>query len=103
LEIITKVGFSSNFKKINFNEKEIKNSLENSINRLKSDYVDVLLMHSPGVEVLKNDYLSIKNIMEDLRAKKKIKEWGISLKSPEELKYIDINNFPKYIQLNYNL
>ena len=103
LEIITKVGFSSNFKKINFNEKEIKKSLENSINRLKSDYVDVLLMHSPGIEVLKNDYLSIKNIMEDLKSKKKIKEWGISLKSPEELKYIDINNFPKHIQLNYNL
>ena len=103
IEIVTKVGFTKNFNKIKLNEEEIKKSLDNSINRLKTDYVDILLIHSPSEEVIKNEYVSIKNIMESLKVKKKIKEWGISLRSPKDLKYIDINNYPKYIQLNFKL
>ena len=48
----TKVGFSSWAEGANFNSKSICMSLEASLERLRTNYIDVLWLHSPPGDII---------------------------------------------------
>ena len=100
--VSSKVGFV-NFKgDQNFSPEYIRNSLESSLKRLQTDYIDIFQLHDPQITLLKEDHQIIETL-ESLKKEGKIKVIGISTKSPEEsLIAVEQFNF-KGIQVNFNL
>lgn len=100
--IASKVGYV-NFKgDQNFSEQYIRNSLESSLSRLQTDYIDVYQLHDPPIELLQQDN-SIIETFDVLRKEGKIRIAGISTRSPEDaLIATELFDF-KTIQVNYNL
>jgi|TARA_B100000315_G_scaffold237873_1_gene255088 aryl-alcohol dehydrogenase-like predicted oxidoreductase len=100
--ISSKVGFV-NFKgKQDFSPEYIQKSLESSLRRLQTDYIDVFQLHDPPIELLRQDS-RIVECLKSLKSAGKIRVIGISTKSPEEsLIAIDEFNFES-AQVNFNL
>ena len=74
----------------NFNSNYIRESLEGSLKRLQVDYVDSLIIHNPPFEYLdgsKNDHYEI---LERLIEEGKIKAYGASLDTYEDMKLLKI-------------
>jgi len=70
----------------NYNSNYIRKSLEGSLKRMQMDYVDSLIIHNPPYEYLdgnKNDHYEI---LEKLKDEGKIKAYGASLDTYEEMK-----------------
>lgn len=70
----------------NYNSNYIRESLEGSLKRLQLDYVDSLIIHSPPFQYLdgnKNDHYEI---LERLKEEGKIKAYGASLDTYQEMK-----------------
>ncbi|MBO6793729.1 MAG: aldo/keto reductase [Balneolaceae bacterium] len=70
----------------NYDASYIRESLEGSLKRLRTDYVDSIIIHSPPFEYLdgnKNDHYEI---LEKLKDEGKIKAYGASLDTAEEMK-----------------
>mgnify|MGYP001583741729 CR=1 FL=1 len=90
--IATKVGISKFFTPQDFSKNAIIECLENSLKRLKTDYVDLIQLFNPPLEKLPvEDMLETLN---KLKEKGSVRAIGISVKSPAEgiiaLKYKDI-------------
>jgi len=100
--ISSKVGFV-NFKgEQNFSPEYIRSSLESSLKRLQTDYIDIFQLHDPQISLLQEDHRIIETL-ESLKQEGKIRIIGVSTKSPEEsLIAIEEFNF-KGIQVNFNL
>ena len=87
----------------NFNAGSIRESLEGSLKRLQVDYVDSLIMHNPPYEYLdgtKNDHYEI---LERLMEEGKIKAYGASLDTYEEMKLLMDTSNAKVIEAFFNL
>lgn len=99
--IVTKGGMISNGGQQNFSTEHLSLSLENSLKRLKTDCVDVYMLHSPPPEILQNN--SIFDLLNKFKLDGKIKEFGVSLNSPNDGVFI-INTYGiKIIEVNYNI
>jgi len=100
--ISSKVGFV-NFKgEQNFSPEYIRNSLESSLKRLQTDYIDIFQLHDPQINILQEDH-RIFETLESLKQEGKIRIIGISTKSPEE-SLIALEKFSfKAVQVNFNL
>ncbi|KAA3636536.1 MAG: aldo/keto reductase, partial [Bacteroidetes bacterium] len=69
----------------NYSSAYIRESIEGSLKRLQTDYVDSLIIHNPPFEILdghKNDHYEI---LESLVAEGKIKAYGASLDTYDEM------------------
>lgn len=99
--IATKGGMVSDDGKQNFSISHLNEALHNSLKRLKTDYVDVYMLHSPKLEILNND--EIFKLLEQFKLDGKIKEYGISLNSPSDGEYIIKNYNVNVIEVNYNI
>ena len=98
----TKVGFSSWAEGANFNIKSIYMSLEASLERLRTNYIDVLWLHSPPGDIIFKDK-SIFDLLDELKEKNIIKQWGVSCKSPDEgLQLLKERNVD-LLQINFNM
>ena len=98
----TKFGHSD-AGKTNYNSNYIRESLEGSLKRLGVDYVDSLIMHSPPVEYLdgnKNDHYEI---LERLIEEGKIKGYGASLDTYEDMKLLMETTNAKVIEAFFNI
>ena len=87
----------------NFNAGSIRESLEGSLKRLQVDYVDSLIMHNPPYEYLdgtKNDHYEI---LERLMEEGKIKAYGASLDTYEEMKLLMDTSNAKVIEAFFNI
>ncbi len=100
--IASKVGFV-NFKgDQDFSPKYIRSSIESSLSRLQTDYIDVFQLHYPPIDLLREDSRII-DTLDSLKQEGKIRVVGISLKTSEEsLIAIEQFNF-KSVQVNFNL
>ena len=100
--IASKVGFV-NFKgEQDFSPQYIRSSLESSLNRLQTDYIDVFQLHSPPIDLLRQERRIIETL-ESLKQEGKIRVIGISSKTSEE-SLIAIEQFDfKSVQINFNL
>ncbi len=99
--IATKAGMRD-YKTPAFTGPEIASSLEGSLERLRTDYVDLLQLHGPPLDRLRADG-SIMEALARLKAEGKVRAAGISVNAPEEgIAAIEEFGF-EAIQVNLNL
>lgn len=98
----TKVGMIEGGKRQDFSREHILRSIDGSLARLKTDRADLYLLHNPSLADLesKGDPLGV---LEELRAQKRVRAAGVSLRSPEDGLAI-VGRFPvSCVQINFNL
>jgi aryl-alcohol dehydrogenase-like predicted oxidoreductase len=87
----------------NYEAGYIRESLEGSLKRLQVDYVDSLIFHNPPFEYLDGNKNIHYEILESLMAEGKIKAYGASLDTYEEMKlFMDTTN-GKVIEAFFNI
>lgn len=90
--INTKFGHSVSGK-LNYSSNYIRESLEGSLKRLQMDYVDSIIMHNPPFEFLDGNATDHYEIFERLIEEGKIRAYGASLDTYEEMKlFMDTTN-----------
>lgn len=100
--IATKAGLAEYGRPADFSPKALRASLEASLARLGSDYVDVFQLHNPARDVMArpDDVLAL---VAALRAEGRIRAFGVSVRAPEDgLLAIDVYQ-PDAVQTNFNL
>jgi aryl-alcohol dehydrogenase-like predicted oxidoreductase len=100
--IATKAGYPRFDLDQDFTPAFLRTSLDGSLGRLRTDHVDLFLLHSPPLALLKSD----PEILETLRALQregKIRAWGVSTRAIEDgAPLIDELGVPA-IEINLNL
>ena len=87
----------------NYHSNYIRKSLEGSLKRLQMDYVDSLIIHNPPYEYLdgyKNDHYEI---LEKLKKEGKIKAYGASLDTYQEIKLLLETTNCEVIEVFFNI
>jgi aryl-alcohol dehydrogenase-like predicted oxidoreductase len=87
----------------NFNSDYIRESLEGSLKRLQVDYVDSLIMHNPPIEYLDGNKNGHYEIFERLIEEGKIKAYGASLDTYEDMKLFMNTTNAKVIEAFFNI
>ncbi|HYK82833.1 MAG TPA: aldo/keto reductase [Gemmatimonadales bacterium] len=85
----------------NFTPSYVRFAVEQSLRRLRTDYIDLLQLHNPalGLIAAPDTYA----VLEDLKAEGKIRFYGVSVHPPEEgLAAINVTR-PDTVQIVYNL
>jgi len=100
--LTTKVGFLDGSGTQDFSSEHVNRSLEGSLKRLRTDYVDLYQLHSPSVDDLLRDD-GLMPTLEGLIKEGKIRAYGISVRSPEDGLEVVKNLQPTSIQVNFNL
>lgn len=99
--IATKAGYESWDRAPDFSPAAIQASAENSLARLRTDHVDLLQLHNPPAEALRDG--ALRETLERLRAAGKIRAWGISAKSPAEAIDALVEFGAPVVQANFNM
>ena len=81
--INTKFGHQSTGE-LDFNPDKIRTSLEGSLRRLQTDYVDSIILHNPPFEILGGNS-SHYEILEQLKQEGKIGAYGVSVDSSRDM------------------
>lgn len=83
--IVTKVGeiFLAGQSHFDFSESHIRTSIESSLKKLKTDYIDTVLIHSNGEDVDIINRWGALEILADIKAKGWIRSYGMSTKTVE--------------------
>ena len=63
----------------------VRGSIEASLRRLRTDYLDVLLVHNPPAELLDGARTSLYDELERLKAEGKLRSYGVSIDSAADL------------------
>ena len=87
----------------NYNSDYIRTSLEGSLKRLQIDYVDSLIIHNPPFENLNGQNNDHYEILERLVEEGKIKAYGASLDTYEEMKLLMDTTNAKVIEAFFNI
>ncbi len=99
--IASKGGFVD-AKRQDFSQTHLRQALEQSLRRLRTDYLDLYQLHSPPVALLR-DQSEIFDLLRDFVTSGKIRAWGISARSPEEALAAVKEFGAPCIQINFNL
>lgn len=98
--IITKGGFVDKDTQ-NFDPHYLRSALLESLSRLKTDYVDVYMLHNPSWDIIFNTEVS--SFMRDLKKEGIIREIGISLSDMNHGTTVMANFQPTVLEINYNI
>ena len=88
---------------LNFSSNYIRESLEGSLKRLRLDYVDSLIIHSPPSEYFdgnKNDHYEI---LDKLTEEGKIRAYGASLDTYDDMKLLMDTTNSKVMEVFFNI
>ena len=87
---------------LNFDSKKIRSSVEDSLRRLKTDYLDSILLHNPPFEILtgSTDHFEV---LESLKQEGKIRAYGASLDSAREMDELIRNTESQVIEVMFNI
>src|SRR5215212_3110096 len=85
--ICTKFGHTAQGE-TNFNTEAIRPSVEASMKRLQTDYLDIVLMHNPPREMMDGRISSQYEEFEKLKTEGKIRAYGVSLDWREEAELV---------------
>lgn len=100
--IATKAGITASYRGYDFSPAALRASLEGSLRRLRSDYVDVLQLHNGTPDVVKGNREVVEQ-MQRFVAEGKVRCWGISTLSPgDALALIDVAGLG-CLQVNCNI
>jgi len=80
--IATKAGYDAWDRPPDFSAAAVVASAERSLARLQTDYLDLLQLHNPGIEALREG--DLREALTRLVAAGKVRAWGVSAKSPSE-------------------
>ncbi|CCU79075.1 oxidoreductase, aldo/keto reductase family [Halanaerobium saccharolyticum subsp. saccharolyticum DSM 6643] len=80
----------------------IKNSVENSLRKLQTDYLDSLLLHSPPHGIMRGEQNHYQ-ILEELKQSGKIKSYGVSVDTSTEMKYVLENSDSEILEIFFNI
>ncbi|GAE46620.1 aldo/keto reductase [Mesobacillus boroniphilus] len=87
---------------LDFNSEKIRSSVENSLRRLKTDYLDSILLHNPPFEILtgSTDHFEV---LESLKQEGKIRAYGASVDSAREMNELLRNTGSQVIEVMFNI
>ena len=88
---------------LNFEADNIRKSLEGSLKRLQTDYVDSLIIHNPPIEYLNGHDNPHYEVLERLMKEGKIKAYGASLDTYKEMKIFMNTTNGKVIEAMFNI
>jgi len=100
--INTKFGHTTSGQ-TNYHSNYIRESLEGSLKRLGFDYVDSLIIHNPPIQYLDGNKNAHYEILEKLKDEGKIKAYGASLDTYEEMKLLMDTTNSKVIEVFFNI
>jgi len=100
--ICTKFGYTPEGVE-NFNTDNIRPILEGSLRRLRTDYVDILLLHNPARELMDGRTATQYAELERLKQEGKIREYGVSLDWKIELETVIETTDSNAIELMNNV
>jgi aryl-alcohol dehydrogenase-like predicted oxidoreductase len=99
--LATKVGMGVLGNEKNFTLEAVERSIENSLKRLQTNYIDVLQLHDPEPQH-SSEIKDILDLIEEYKIHGKIRFGGISLKTPTDFDFwSELGNFD-YIQVNFS-
>ncbi len=84
LVINTKFGHRSDGH-TDFSDKVLRESIEGSLRRLQTDYLDSVLLHNPPADLLKSDGNAHYEVLEQLKREGKILAYGASLDTKTDM------------------
>lgn len=87
----------------NFESSVIRESLEGSLQRLNTDYLDSLIIHNPPFEYLDGNRTDHYEILEALVEEGKIRAYGASLDTYDEMKLLMDTTGSKVIEAFFNI
>lgn len=99
--IATKGGFVDANRQ-DFSVSHLRRAVEESLRRLRTDYIDLYQFHSPAVSLLREQPEGV-GLMNELKAAGKIRAWGFSARSPDEALTAVEEFSPSVIQVNFSL
>ena len=85
-----------------FDTNAIRPSLEESMRRLQTDYLDIVLMHNPPREMMDGRIASQYEEFEKLKAEGKIRAYGVSLDWREEAELVVNATKSKALEIFFN-
>lgn len=85
-----------------FGTNAIRRSLEASMRRLQTDYLDIVLMHNPPREMMDGRVNSQYEEFEKLKAEGKIRAYGVSLDWREEVDLVVDTTMSKALEIFFN-
>lgn len=86
----------------NFNTEAIRPSIEASLKRLQTDYLDIVLMHNPPREMMDGSIAPQYEEFEKLRSEGKIRAYGVSLDWRAELDLVLDTTKSKAVEVFFN-
>ena len=102
VSICTKFGHNAEGTS-NFEPGALRPSLEASLRRLQTEWVDVCLLHNPPFELLNGAGVSLFEELEHLKADGKLRAYGVSLDSLEELEAVIENTRCGVVEVLFNV
>jgi aryl-alcohol dehydrogenase-like predicted oxidoreductase len=85
-----------------FSPEHIRHSISGTLRRLRTDYLDLYLLHDPPIDALLADPRAVET-MRELKAAGMIRAWGISLRSPADGAAAVGQLGAQAIQVNFNM
>jgi aryl-alcohol dehydrogenase-like predicted oxidoreductase len=85
-----------------FSANVIRPSMEASLKRLQTDYLDIVLMHNPPREMMDGRVATQYEEFEKLKAEGKIREYGVSLDWREEIETVVDTTKSKALEVFFN-
>lgn len=85
-----------------FNTNAIRPSIEASLRRLQTDYIDIILIHNPPREFMDGKVASQYGEFERLKREGKIREYGVSLDWREEVELVVESTKSKALEVFFN-
>lgn len=86
----------------NFATAAIRASLEGSLRRLQTDYVDILLLHNPPMELLDGTRAPQYEELDRLKSEGKLRAYGVSLDHGQELKTVATTTRCGVVEILFN-
>lgn len=99
--IATKAGYEDWARPADFSPHAIQRSVDASLTRLGTDYLDMLQLHNPPPEVLVSP--EVRQVLAGLVKAGKVRTWGISAKSPQMALAALREASAPVIQANFNM
>jgi aryl-alcohol dehydrogenase-like predicted oxidoreductase len=87
---------------LNFDSQIIRCSVEDSLRRLKTDYLDSILLHNPPFEIL-NGSTDHFEVLESLKQEGKIRAYGASVDSAREMEELILKTGSQVIEVMFNI
>ena len=85
----------------NFSPRYVRFAVEQSLNRLGTDYIDLLQLHNPALSLISS--MDTYAVLEELKKEGKIRWYGVSVHPPEEGLAAVSATMPDTVQIVYNV